>query len=116
VEEEVREKLERIERHLLALYERTSPQLPLVVRRDHAARLLDVSPSTVKGMIRRGEIIPTQVSGRQMVPTSEIIRLATPRVVAALMSKPIGARAAKTVARTEAEKIRAAMRKSRKKF
>ncbi len=106
----MRRALESIENLLAALEKRTRPDLPLVLTREEAARLLSVSQSTVKSMLRDGEIIPTQVHGRTMVPTSEVVRISRPKAAPMRQQRR---RSPRAEGRTEAEKIRASLKAAR---
>jgi excisionase family DNA binding protein len=72
-------KLERAMERMRAEFERlreqiAAPDVRLFSLKD-AARVLDVSLSTLVQMIRAQKILPVKLGGRRMVPASEIRRL-----------------------------------------
>ncbi len=79
--DEVSAKLERIERHLIGLVERT---MRLTYTKKGAAILLSVGVTTISGMVRRGEIATARVGARRMIPLSELLRIATPEQAKAM--------------------------------
>ncbi|BBY99479.1 helix-turn-helix domain-containing protein [Mycolicibacterium fallax] len=60
------------------LAERAQPAAPTVYTVDEAAAVLRVSRSTVYKMIGDGELTPTRVSRRVLIPGSEVERLLAP--------------------------------------
>lgn len=114
--EDVMQKLEEIRRYVAELVERVQPSLPLTLKRVEAAKLLSVSPSTIKSMLRTGEIIPTRVHGRLMIPSSEVVRIAGVKfspVRAEPKAKASRKRTPGTLAKSEAEKMRSALKAAR---
>lgn len=75
--------------------------LPQVLTMKRAAEELSVSESTLKGMIRASEVLTVQVGKRRMVPSSEIHRIASPKIHGM----------ARTKGKTEKEKILSKMRR-----
>jgi hypothetical protein len=73
------ERLVEILEQMRVLLARTHKELPLTLTPKGAARELSVSLTVLKGMIRSGEIQTVPVKGRRMVPSSELIRIATPQ-------------------------------------
>lgn len=68
--EDIRARIERLE-------DRLQPR-PSVMSYPAAAKLLGVSPTKVKRMVRSGELRTALVGKTKMVPLSEIERLSTP--------------------------------------
>lgn len=60
------------------LAERAQPDAPVVYTVDEAAAKLRVSRSTVYKMLADGELTPTRVSRRVLIPGSEVERLLAP--------------------------------------
>lgn len=110
--DDVRLKLEELDRKLDALSERVAPAR-LTVPKKEAARLLSRSLSTIKGMIRRGELVPTKVAGQTMISWAELLRVATPQERAQMLGTPTKRERPQKVD-PEAAKIRAALKKKRK--
>lgn len=54
-------------------------EAPRLLKYADAARMLSISPSKLKTLIRRGEIVPTLLGGRKMISRMEIDRVATPK-------------------------------------
>jgi len=52
--------------------------LPMVLTRERAAKELSVSVSTLKKLIREGKVFTVEIGRRRMVPSAEVLRLATP--------------------------------------
>lgn len=94
-------------------------KLPTVLSKKHAAQELDISLSKLKGLIRKGEIRVCEVGGTTGVPASEIRRIAESATRA---GQPVRRSASSRRVRgpkptdgmTEAEKIRAALRKPKR--
>lgn len=113
---------EELKSQLEGLYElirnmQTVARLPTVLTKENAAReLADISLRTLNRMIADGEILTVEISpGRVGIPRSEIERLAKPKTVAVRAAG--GNRRPKPTSDgglTEAEKIRAALKKPRK--
>lgn len=120
--QQVRESLSRIETRLdvldrieSALTEfrqnfqaMTEPRLALKIK--DAARMLGCSTKTVERDVRKGRIKTVEIGKRQHIPMSELVKLTTvraepPRTAPAPRRHASGAKA-------DAEKIRAATRKS----
>lgn len=60
-----------------SLREAVHRDLPTILTREAAAREMSISLTTLKGMIRRGEIATCTVGKRDsMVPSSEVLRVA----------------------------------------
>lgn len=84
---------------------------PLVVTKQEAARLLSRSLTTLARMLDAGEILSVDVHGTEMIPMSEVQRVATP---APPKSKVAQRRIApRPSVRAEADSIDAALRKRR---
>lgn len=111
--DDVRHRLDQMDRKLDALTERVQP-VRLTVPKKEAARLLSRSLSTIKGMLRRGELAPAKVAGRTMIPYSELLRVATPQERAHLVGTPTMRERPQRVD-SEAAKIRAALKPPTKK-
>jgi excisionase family DNA binding protein len=78
---EVERLFSRIETELRALRQQREPVL--MVPKGEAARLLSVSLSTVKRLVRSGHLVATQVNAKQLISTKELGRFAaigTPNV------------------------------------
>ncbi len=74
----VEEQLAAIRKRLEEIHEEQGfAGLPTVVTMQRAARELSVSTTTLKLMIRRRELMTVPIGKRQMVPASEIRRLAS---------------------------------------
>lgn len=93
--------------------ERPAP-LPTVLTKRRAATELSVSPSKLKAMIRKGQIMTCEVGDSTGIPSSEVLRIASAQ------GRPKPERPARTPrpprvpkGPTEAEKIRAALGKRR---
>lgn len=103
--------LEEIRRQLEVLMARVSPSLPLVVTKAKAAELLSVSPSTIKAMLRRGELVPARVHDRLLIPTSELVRISTSlRVTLPDATSKAWPKRTRYARQTEGEKIRASLK------
>lgn len=50
--------------------------LPLLVSVSAAARLLGLSPATVRRLIREGRLDAKKIRGRRLIPTTALLRLA----------------------------------------
>jgi hypothetical protein len=93
-------------------------QRPVILSKKRAATELSISLSKLKTLIRTGEISVCEVGRTTMVPASEVARLAEARksrtAPVPSRSRPATARkASPAAARSEADKIRAALRKPR---
>ncbi len=92
--------------------------LPTILTKKRAARELGVSLSKLKGLMRRGELAVCEVGRTTMIPASEVTRIADAK---RFLTEPTGARSSSTRTRrgaprgepTEAQKIRAALKKPR---
>lgn len=104
----VEEIVGRIEVRLVALEERLSREsvTPRALTMARAAALLSVSVSTVKRLVKGGELRTVTLGARPMVPMSEVVRLTS--VTAAPSSRPQGPGPVRGSA--EAAKIRSALR------
>lgn len=70
------EELRRIREELAALRRETSKgPPPLAVGYEKAAKMLDVSLSTVKRLVLRGDLVPIRLMGRKLLSISEINRM-----------------------------------------
>lgn len=69
-----------------ALLERATE--PKAVNLKEAARLLGVSTKHIGRMVRRGELLTTDVGGARRIPMEEINRLASPVVAKSNSSNP----------------------------
>lgn len=54
----------------------SQPALPLLVSVSAAARLLGLSPATVRRLIREGQLDAKKIRGRRLIPTAAIKQLA----------------------------------------
>ena len=86
---------------------------PLLVPQKAAAKLLSVSPRTLRRLIVSGVLATVSLGGRPMVPMAEILRVAQPtkpvteEVAAALEVPPMPRRRRKTAGDIEVERLRA---------
>lgn len=65
-------------RALIAQSRATPEQVPLVLDFPAAAKRLGVGLTKLKEIVRSGELLTTEIGSRQMVPVSELERIATP--------------------------------------
>lgn len=107
---EERELLERIAARLDALEAKISVQ-PRAYKIRDAARMLGCSPTTVKGMIRAGELRTVLIGDRSHVPMAEIVRLTAVGASQPKSAPSIPRRKSVKLAQSEAEKIRALARR-----
>lgn len=111
--QELLRRLERIE-EIAAM-----PRLPTMLTKKMAAHELSIGLSTLKGLIRRGDLLVTQVGGRTMVPVSQVRKFlsipAAARGAGPLPREPLGSSNRRKAARSEAERIRAALKSQRSK-
>jgi hypothetical protein len=92
----------------------TEPKaLPRVLTKERAALELSISITKLNRLIRSGRLLMVQIGERQMIPSTEVERVATPVV------RPTNHKETKRTPRaegkTEAEKVFAALRLERKK-
>ncbi len=107
--------LRAIREEIRKLSERVGVPVPRVVRFAHAAQLLDISLTKLKGLVRGMEIMTVPVGDRRMIPMSEIDKVAR-SFVTPKQGRPVRERKSKTAPSylEEAEKLAAGMRKRRK--
>ncbi len=84
-------------------------KLPLLLTRDDAATQLSISPSTLKKLIRDGDVQVTTLGKRQMVARSELERVSSPSPAKA-RGKPAGKRQKAETPKEQAEELRAALK------
>jgi hypothetical protein len=63
---------------LRTLNEKFQKDLPVILTTKQACREMSIKPSTLKAMISSGDLATCRVKGRQMVPVSEVYRIAQP--------------------------------------
>lgn len=93
--------------------ERGTSEQPRTMRYQKAAKMLDVSVSKVKSLVKSGEIIPVWVGGRKMIPLSEIERISTP-TLSGKAAKSAAVPRARFDPKAEAAELRAALKANRK--
>jgi hypothetical protein len=114
---DIEKELQRVNMALEKITERLGrPELPQVLTKQRAAAELSISVSLLKRMIRNGTLLTVKIGSRQLVPSSEVVRLAEPPrpVSQAEHSVAIGAKSKATV-RSEAAKARASLKAARSK-
>jgi hypothetical protein len=93
--------------------------LPQLLTLERTAYELSCSPTTVKALIRKGIIVQRKIPGHHpRIPVSEILRLARadePKARSATSRRPAKRSGRASSPAVEAEKVRAALRKPRKK-
>ena len=73
------DKLDEICEALDRLVKQLDEPAPKVLTREAAAQQLSISLTTLKGLIRNKQLVTVRIGKREMVPASEIARLAKPR-------------------------------------
>lgn len=63
---------------------------PMTVGLEEAARRLSVSASTVRRLVRSGQLLTVRIGGRVMVPMGELRRLASPTEAPKRVPAPAG--------------------------
>lgn len=86
--------------------------LPTVLTKKAAMKELSISKSKMAGLIKAGALQTCTVGRVEMIPRSEVLRLSRPRAPNSGASRSAKrGKAAPPDGRTEAQKIRAALRK-----
>lgn len=102
--DEILEELKRLSR----LMESPGPRL---FKYGQAAKALGVSVTTVKQLIRDGELATVKIGKRPMIPMSEIERLSTPAAPKSTSSRAPRRRRGQRDAKAEAAALRQALKK-----
>ncbi len=113
--EKIEAELRAIREEIRKLSERVGVPVPRVVRFPHAAKLLDISMTKLKGLVRGMEIMTVPVGDRRMIPMSEIDRMSR-SFVTPKQGRTVRERKSKAMPTylEEAEKLAAGLRKRRK--
>lgn len=106
----IEDKLDELCSTLDRLVQQLDAPMPKVLTRERAAHELSVSLTTLKQMIRDGQLVTVSIGKRQMVPASEVMRLAKP-APAKKASSAHRPRAAASTALDEASAVRALLKK-----
>lgn len=118
---QIREEIGRIAERLV---ERPGGTLPRVLTKDQAAKQLSISVRKLRGLIRDGLVVTVPIGRRNLIPLSEVERMADPAPVGqkqpvdSIVVRSNGAPRKKTpraAAQAEVEKMRAAHAAERRK-
>lgn len=102
---EVRKALNELKAQVAELKALVQPELPQILTKKRAARELSISMTTLNRLIAAGLVWSVQLGERQMVPASEVRRLANIQRGASRRSKP-ATQLRETSAKEEAAKAR----------
>lgn len=84
---------------------------PRLMKYAQAARMLGISPSKLKTLVRKGVIVPTKLGETKMISLKEIERVSTPRLTPKA-EKHAATPSARYDAKAEAEAARAALKRA----
>lgn len=108
----VRKALNELKAQVVQLQALVQPELPQVLTKKRAARELSVSLTTLNRLVAAGQIWVVHLGGRQMVPASEVRRVASIQRTSARRPKQVEPSPPPS-AKLEAEKARAMLKKRR---